>query len=181
MVNASFRSDGPIVAPEVQINGIANSQSRTDDAPNLPSPSKAIEIEKPSAKSQPQNVKILVAEDNKVNQEVIVRMLKLEKMTDVTVAEDGIQAVEQVRVKGVHGFSIIFMDIQMPNMDGIEATKQIREMGLTAPIVALTAFDHETNREACSKAGMDVFMGKPLKRKALRDTLEMYIPKQEAS
>ena len=142
----------------------------------------------PAAKPQPQpqpqkpKIKILVAEDNKVNQQVILRMLKLEKITDVAVAEDGVQAVEQVRTSldpsSDSAFCFIFMDIQMPNMDGIEATKEIRKLGFEASIVALTAFDHETNREACSNAGMNDFVGKPLKRRALRDVLEKFLGKE---
>ncbi|RMZ79352.1 hypothetical protein DV737_g3449, partial [Chaetothyriales sp. CBS 132003] len=108
---------------------------------------------------------ILIAEDNKVNQEVITRMLTLENVTNITLAEDGLEAVKQIRSHinspSETNISLIFMDIQMPNMDGCEATKQIREMGFDAPIVALTAFDHETNRDACKSVGMNDFVGKP--------------------
>ena len=134
------------------------------------------------ANPNPQTTKILVAEDNKVNQEVIMRMLKLEKMTDVTLAEDGQKALDIIRDSleeapdgSKHSpFQLIFMDIQMPSMDGIEATKLIRELGFDAPIVALTAFDHERNRAACDTAGMNAFLPKPLKRKPLREMLDQF-------
>ncbi|RMZ88158.1 hypothetical protein DV736_g4626, partial [Chaetothyriales sp. CBS 134916] len=126
---------------------------------------------------------ILVAEDNKVNQEVITRMLKLEKFTNITLVEDGLEAVKRIRSHidspSETNISLVFMDIQMPNMDGCEATRLIREMGFKAPIVALTAFDHETNRDACKSVGMDDFVGKPVKRKTLREILDKYLKGDE--
>lgn len=68
-------------------------------------------------------------------------------------------------------FHVIFMDIQMPRMDGIQATRKIREIGYDGPIVALTAFTDDSNREACSDAGMQAFLGKPIKRPALKEIL----------
>lgn len=68
-------------------------------------------------------------------------------------------------------FDMIFMDIQMPRMDGIESTRKIREIGFDGPIVALTAFTDDSNREACSEAGMQAFLGKPIKRPALKEIL----------
>jgi osomolarity two-component system, sensor histidine kinase SLN1 len=71
-------------------------------------------------------------------------------------------------------FTLVFMDIQMPNMDGIESTKRIRELGFSAPVVALTAFVDESNREVCMKAGMNAFLGKPIKRPLLKQVLEEF-------
>lgn len=68
-------------------------------------------------------------------------------------------------------FHVIFMDIQMPRMDGIQSTREIRELGCDLPIVALTAFTDESNREACANVGMQDFLGKPIKRPALREIL----------
>lgn len=68
-------------------------------------------------------------------------------------------------------FHLILMDIQMPRMDGIESTRKIREIGYNGPIVALTAFTDDSNREACSDAGMQAFLGKPIKRPALKEIL----------
>lgn len=68
-------------------------------------------------------------------------------------------------------FHVIFMDIQMPRMDGIQSTRGIRELGCDLPIVALTAFTDESNREACSNVGMQDFLGKPIKRPALKEIL----------
>ena len=133
-------------------------------------------------------VRILVAEDNAVNQQVILRLLKLEKVpdADVTLAEDGQLALDAVQksldpAAGERPYKLVFMDIQMPRMDGIEATQKIRELGFEAPIVALTAFDHETNRKNCDEAGMNAFLGKPIKRTALRKVLAEYKPNVGAS
>ncbi|KAK9242820.1 CheY-like superfamily [Lipomyces tetrasporus] len=106
---------------------------------------------------------ILVVEDNRVNHHVILRMLHLEKISRVELAEDGYEAVELVRnsiVLGRH-FDVILMNIQMPNMDGIEATRIIRsELNYRYPIVALTAFADDSNVEKCMRVGMDSFLSK---------------------
>jgi osomolarity two-component system sensor histidine kinase SLN1 len=136
-----------------------------------------------ASSSTPSSLKVLVAEDNPVNQQVILKLLKLEKVLDLTLAEDGEEAVSIVQkslaaTEDENGkpkpFSLVLMDIQMPKMDGIEATKKIRELGFDAPILALTAFDHESNRAACEDAGMNGFLAKPIKRTALRKVLEEF-------
>jgi len=71
-------------------------------------------------------------------------------------------------------FDLIFMDIQMPNLDGIQSTVRIRELGFDAPIVALTAFAEESNQKACMESGMDDFMPKPIRRGALKQVLKKY-------
>lgn len=121
-------------------------------------------------------VRVLVAEDNKVNQEVVLRMLKLEDIYDVTVAKDGQEAFEFVKesMEQRKYFNLIFMDVQMPNLDGIQSTRLIREMGYSAPIVALTAFAEESNVKECMDSGMDFFLPKPIRRPALKQVLKRY-------
>jgi osomolarity two-component system sensor histidine kinase SLN1 len=96
-----------------------------------------------------ERIRVLVAEDNKVNQEVVLRMLKLEDIYDVTVAKDGQEALDLVKESMCgderKAFNLIFMDVQMPNVDGLQSTRLIREIGYQAPIVALTAFAEESN------------------------------------
>ncbi|KAJ6257465.1 hypothetical protein Dda_7250 [Drechslerella dactyloides] len=122
------------------------------------------------------SIKVLVAEDNRVNIQVIRKMLRLEAVTDVTLAEDGAIAVQKVTEALAVGkkFDIIFMDIQMPNMDGLQATKAIREMGYTSAICALTAFAEQSNVKECFDAGMDYFLAKPIKKNELRKVLQLY-------
>ncbi|KAF2857050.1 hypothetical protein K470DRAFT_261166 [Piedraia hortae CBS 480.64] len=107
------------------------------------------------------NLHILVAEDNKINQEVILRMLKLEHIGDVTVAMDGQEAIDRVQETLVDEnskqFDLIFMDVQMPNVDGIQSTRKIREMGFQKPIIALSAFADDINVNNCLESGMNSF------------------------
>lgn len=116
---------------------------------------------------------VLVADDNATNVEVVSRMLHLEDVHDVTVAKDGQEAYEQVRdaMTAGAGFDIIFMDVQMPNVDGLQSTRLIRGMGYTSPIVALTAFDAESNMRECLESGMDEFLTKPIRRPDLKKVL----------
>src|SRR5690242_19342917 len=92
-------------------------------------------------------IKVLVAEDNTTNQIVVMRMLKLEDVYDVTVAKDGQEALDRVKESMEAGepYNLIFMDVQMPNMDGLDSTRLIRQSGFSAPIVALTAYAEEVS------------------------------------
>jgi len=117
---------------------------------------------------------ILVAEDNKVNQRVITRMLqKLGHRVDI--AADGLEAVNALR----HIlYDLVLMDCQMPGMDGFEATRAIRagEAGSPGhiPIVALTANAMQGDREQCLAAGMDDYIAKPVTKQTLAAALERW-------
>ena len=127
-------------------------------------------------------IRVLVAEDNKVNQEVVLRMLKLEDIYDVTVAKDGQEALDFVKatMDSSEGgeerkpYNLIFMDVQMPNVDGLQSTRLIREIGYQAPIVALTAFAEESNIKDCLDSGMNYFLAKPIRRPQLKKVLKEY-------
>ncbi|OCL01997.1 hypothetical protein AOQ84DRAFT_305546 [Glonium stellatum] len=123
-------------------------------------------------------VKVLVAEDNKTNQEVVLRMLKLEDIYDVTVAKDGQEALDKVKesMESRNPYNLIFMDVQMPNLDGLQSTRLIRQSGFSAPIVALTAYAEESNVKECLDSGMDYFLSKPIRRPALKHVLKTYCP-----
>ena len=115
--------------------------------------------------------RILLAEDNLVNQRVAVAMLK--KMGhSVTVAANGVQALEKC---SQGGFDLIFMDVQMPEMGGLEATRLIREResrtALHIPIIAMTAHAMKGDREVCYEAGMDDYISKPVSSKAVEQTI----------
>ena len=111
----------------------------------------------------PSSLRILLAEDNPVNQKVAVRMLEKRGHT-LQVANDGLEAVALWQ-QGA--FDIILMDVQMPQMNGYEATGSIREIERTLgghiPIIALTANAMKGDREACLQAGMDGYVMKPIK------------------
>lgn len=71
-------------------------------------------------------------------------------------------------------FNLIFMDVQMPNLDGLQSTRLIRQMGYSAPIIALTAFAEESNVKECIDSGMNGFLAKPLRRPAFKQVLKRY-------
>ncbi len=121
------------------------------------------------------SVRVLVAEDNVVNQKVAVRML--EKLgLRVDVAGNGREAVEMVKMLP---YDLVFMDCHMPEMDGYEAVIAIRRResgGRHTPIVAMTADVMEGYREQCLAAGMDDFITKPVKMDALVQTVKKWAP-----
>jgi len=118
---------------------------------------------------------ILLAEDNELNQEIAVTILE-EAGCTVDVAADGAEAVEKVRCSADRPFDLVLMDIQMPVMDGIEATKVIRAMDdpklAHLPIVAMTADAFEEDRQRVLSAGMDDHLGKPIDTDKLFATLQ---------
>jgi two-component system, sensor histidine kinase and response regulator len=121
--------------------------------------------------------KVLIVEDNIVNQKVAVCMLeKLGCMVDK--AENGIEALELIKK---NEYQIIFMDCQMPEMDGYDATKAIRIFELETqshvPIIAMTANVMQRDRERCFEVGMDGFMSKPIDTQDLREALKHFLNK----
>lgn len=117
---------------------------------------------------------LLIVEDNEINQAVARGILEGIGL-EVTVAGDGSLAVEQLR-EGA-SFDLVLMDVQMPVMDGIEATRQIRKLpGCAAiPIVAMTANALEEDRQRCLAAGMNDFLGKPIQPEQLYATLLQWL------
>lgn len=125
------------------------------------------------------HMRILVAEDNLVNQEVIKRMFRLEGFTNITLAVNGAEAVDYVKesIEKMAPFDIIFMDVQMPKMDGLTATRLIRNnLRYRKPIIALTAFADESNVKECLACGMSGFLLKPIKRTNLRQIMVEFSP-----
>ena len=115
-------------------------------------------------------LRLLLAEDNQVNQEVAAAILR-KRGHDVLVVDDGAQAVAAFERGGI---DLILMDLHMPNLDGIAATRQIRLLpgGMATPIVALTADALTGERESCLAAGMDEFVTKPFKSSELFAVVE---------
>jgi CheY-like chemotaxis protein len=127
----------------------------------------------------PNGARVLLVEDNVVNQRV--GRLMLEKLgCRVDIAANGLEAVDMVRHLP---YDLVFMDCQMPEMDGFEATIEIRrrqEGPHRLPIVAMTANVLQGDRERCFEAGMDDYLSKPIDRAGLRRTLEQWAPRIEA-
>lgn len=118
----------------------------------------------------PEGLRILVVEDNDINAQIVIDMLKREHLKCVRV-RNGVEALKALRqVK----FDIVLMDCQMPEMDGFEATRQIRAWASErsrTPIVALTANAFAEDQAACLAAGMDAYLSKPVKRRELMNVL----------
>ena len=120
-----------------------------------------------SPRSRP--IRILVAEANAVNQVVVMHMLR-RLGHDADMVEDGEAAVTAVAHTR---YDIVLMDIQMPNVDGLTATRRIREAGGVQPrIIAMTANAMAGDREVCLEAGMDDYLSKPIDIEPLSAVLE---------
>ena len=121
---------------------------------------------------------ILIVEDNKINQDVVKQILETVHMK-VTVAENGSEAVEAIRD---NRFDLVFMDIQMPIMDGYEATIAIRKTlkNLTLPIIAMTANAFEEDRKKCLDLGMNDHLPKPVEIEKLYQSIVNWVPEKSA-
>jgi signal transduction histidine kinase/ligand-binding sensor domain-containing protein/ActR/RegA family two-component response regulator len=121
------------------------------------------------AKKHP--LQILIAEDNKVNQTVIMMVMK-KLGYEVAIVADGLQAVEATKA---NPYDVILMDVQMPVMDGLEATENIRKLNSEQPvIIALTANAMQQDKEQCINAGMDDYISKPIQIERLMEILKKW-------
>jgi CheY-like chemotaxis protein len=122
---------------------------------------------RPPAPRTAGGVRVLLAEDNPINAMLARTLLKREGAA-VDHVESGEQALEALTGGD---YDIVLMDVRMPGLGGLEATRMLRARGLTTPVVALTANAFEDDRRACIEAGMDDFLVKPLSLDALRGAL----------
>ena len=127
-------------------------------------------------------VRILLAEDNPVNQEVAIAMLENNLNYSIDVAQNGYQSVEAYLE---NDYELILMDCQMPEMDGFEATKKIREHeqhhghDRPIPIIALTANVQKGAKDKCRAAGMDDYLSKPFSQEQLQQKLEQWLASEK--
>jgi signal transduction histidine kinase/CheY-like chemotaxis protein len=129
----------------------------------------------PSAAPKPPAMRVLLAEDNLINQRIAVAMLT-RCGCEVDTVTDGAAAVERCRAGD---FALVFMDMQMPVMDGLEACRQIRAneaAGRRVPIIALTANAFTEDQDACRAAGMDAFLSKPVRTADLQEVITRLRP-----
>ncbi len=124
-----------------------------------------------------QSVRILLAEDNPVNQKLAVLILT-KAGYQVEVVNNGRKAVDIFTAHPDH-FDLILMDVQMPEMDGLAATKELRDRGFnTIPIVAMTANAMKGDREICLAAGMNDYITKPVKREIIFEIIEKWLHRE---
>ena len=124
---------------------------------------------------------VLLAEDNEVNQKLAARLLE-KRGHAVTVVANGVEALSALERRA---YDLVLMDVQMPGMDGIEATIELRRReergGGRQPIVAMTAFAMKGDRERCLAAGMDGYLAKPIRAHELDDVLDRYVARKAAA
>ncbi|MCK4630664.1 MAG: response regulator, partial [Bacteroidales bacterium] len=111
-----------------------------------------------------EGLNILVAEDNIINQKV-VKVLFKNLGYEIDVVSNGEEAIKTISKKK---YDIVFMDIMMPEIDGLEATREIRAMGYKIPIIALTADLGDKTKKSAYDAGINEFVGKPIKSDELK-------------
>ncbi len=154
-------------------------------SPRIPSNTSTQPAPAPESAPTPDTLasaRILVVDDSKDNRVLLQHFLKRTgARTDF--AYDGQQAIEQVNAaqRENEPYHIILMDMQMPVLDGYNATKQLRESGFTAPIIAITAHALDGDREHCLEAGCDEYLTKPVSRSALLNTCASFISERNKS
>lgn len=146
--------------------------------PGMPMSTKAISSAPPSpgsAASRSAHARVLIAEDNPVNQRVAVIILS-KLGFDSDVAGDGVETLQ--KLENQH-FDVVLMDCQMPGMDGYEATQAIRALPSEksqVPIIAVTANALPGQREKCLAFGMNDYISKPIDKELLASTIRKYLP-----
>ncbi|MCF8382749.1 MAG: response regulator [Chlorobium sp.] len=173
-----FRFTASFGIPEENAYNSCRKTERADPAMNCATPPARNPENRKSSGDIPSSAaddpRILVVEDNLINQQVTLMMLKkLGLRADVAI--NGTQAVKAAAQKT---YGLIFMDIQMPEMDGLEATRLIRASatGKDIPVVALTAHAMPDDQAGCFEAGMNDFLSKPLHHEALVRVLKQWLP-----
>ncbi len=120
------------------------------------------------------DARILLVEDDEINQEILCMLLENKGLT-IEIANDGQEAIDMVKATA---YDLILMDVQMPIMGGLEATRVIRQLanGQLIPIIAMTATAFEDDQKHCLEAGMDSFLGKPIEPQVLYNELARWLP-----
>ncbi|MBN1796509.1 MAG: response regulator [Sedimentisphaerales bacterium] len=170
---ATVRQHGePIENPESRIE---NRESRIEN-PEFSDDKENDMFGKAESKNEPVT-RALVADDNKTSQILVTLLLQKLGIEAVTV-NDGRQAVQKAMAEP---FDMIFMDMQMPTIDGCEATRTLREQGFDKPIIAVTAHAMEKDKQKCIEAGCDAYLTKPINRNKLQETVLMFTQKQKST
>lgn len=130
------------------------------------------DIANEESKARISNTKILVVDDDSLNLRLIDSYLKELGFKNVSVVNNGINAIRKLQMK----FDLIILDIGLPDINGIELCIHIRKLphGINVPIIAITGFDEEIN-EKCIAAGMNTVIKKPITLITLKNTINQYI------
>jgi PAS domain S-box-containing protein len=168
-VGSTFILDLPIegqvwlgvdASPDAKIDPRAGAETSNASSPTRP------------VAGQLEGVHVLLAEDGRDNQRLITRVLTRAGAT-VEVCEDGVEAIETLEDR-YQEFDVVLMDIQMPRLDGYGATRKLRLLGFTAPIIALTAHAMQGDRELCMDAGCSDYLTKPVNFAELVDQCALH-------
>jgi CheY-like chemotaxis protein len=139
---------------------------------------KELQVAPPRRAGAPIGLRILVAEDNQVNQLLVTRLLE-KRHHQLTVVGNGFEVLDALERQRDRGFDLILMDVQMPEMNGFEATRIIREgqrrQGRHIPIIAMTAHAMKGDRERCVTAGMDGYVSKPIQAQELYAAIDAVV------
>jgi signal transduction histidine kinase/CHASE1-domain containing sensor protein/FixJ family two-component response regulator len=137
---------------------------------------------------RPLHCRVLLAEDGPDNQRLIALLLR-KAGAEVVVAENGQAALDKLVLAGSPAdgqqtpcfapFDVVLMDIQMPVLDGYEATRRLRALGYRGPIIALTAHAMSQDRQQCLDAGCDDYLAKPIEQRALLERVAQYVPHED--
>ena len=153
--------------PSELLDAILDAVANTDQSPSIPCPTHSTFAPQPAS-----GLRILLAEDNAVNRQLAMRLLERRGHL-VTAVSDGRQALEAVQREKFH---LVLMDVQMPEMDGLEATRMIRKKekstGTHLPVIAVTAHVMKGDREKCLAAGADDYVSKPIQAEELNAAIE---------
>lgn len=140
-------------------------------APGIEPQRKRVKVESQVVENRPQAT-ILIAEDEVYNYYYMEELLKPMKIKTLH-AWNGLEAVEMV--KNNEDISMVLMDIKMPEMDGLTATRLIKEMKPKLPVVAQTAYESREDRDKAKNAGIDYYLTKPISRVLFMEVMNMYI------
>jgi len=163
------------LTPLMLLDGLMHLLNNVARSPPLPL--RSVEVLENALREKHQGARVLLVEDNPVNQEVAAELLQAAGLV-VDIASDGEQAVRMVMRAP---YALVLMDMQMPHMDGLEATRMMRKEPLleNLPIIAMTANAFSEDRLACLKAGMNDHLAKPVDPRVLHETLLRWLPARE--
>jgi len=194
----AFQSTGVIMTSSTDWSGVEKTAKEAGvdkflSKPLFPSAIAELLVESLDAKQQPAKAvhgealkhfagsRILLVEDVEINREIVLALLG-PMLLEIDCAVNGAEAVRMFR-EAPEKYRMIFMDVQMPEMDGYEATRCIRALDApkanTIPIIAMTANVFREDVERCLEAGMDDHIGKPLDFEEVLNVLQKYLPKDE--